>query len=76
MTQEKIKEVEDKMKQALLLIMEAAELSIPLVQQNGKAPIKALWEDFLREFIRYARKKSKETGVDLISLVSLTRIIR
>ncbi len=75
--QEKVAEIRDKMKQALLLLMEAADLSITIIKdQDGRGPMKTLWEDFIREFLRYTKQKSRETGTDLVSLVSITRILR
>ncbi len=76
MTQDKVAEVRGKMSQALSLIKEAVDLSIPLVQSDGREEMKLLWEDFIREFIRYTRHESKQTGTDLISLVSLARILK
>lgn len=77
MIQEKTAEIRDKMKHALLLLMEAADLSIAIVKdEDGRGPMKALWEDFIREFLRYTKNKSRETGIDLVSLVSITRILR
>lgn len=76
MNQEKAAMVRNKMAQALLLIREAADLSISLVKENGKEQMAVLWEDFIREFIRYTKTKAGETGVDLISLVSLSRILK
>lgn len=75
--QEQLTEIRDTMKQALLLLMEAADLSIAVVKdEDGKGPIKILWEDFIREFLRFTKTKSRETGTDLVSLVSITRILR
>jgi len=71
-----VAEVRGKMSQALSLIKEAVDLSIPLVQSDGREEMKLLWEDFIREFIRYTRHESKQTGTDLISLVSLARILK
>ncbi len=76
MSSDKVTEVKEKMLQALMLIMEAAELSIPLIKQGKKEEMKVLWEDFIREFIRYTKNKSKETGIDLISMISLVRILK
>lgn len=75
--QEKVTEIRSKMNQALLLLMEAADLSVAIVKdEDGRGPMKALWEDFIREFLRYTKLKSRETGIDLVSLVSITRILR
>ncbi len=76
MSSDKVTEVKEKMLQALMLIMEAAELRIPLIKQGKKEEMKVLWEDFIREFIRYTKNKSKETGIDLISMISLVRILK
>ena len=76
MNQDQAKEVRNKLGQALLLIKEAVDLSVFLVKKEGKEQIKVLWEDFIRDFVSYTKKKSQETGVDLTSLVSLRRIIK
>ncbi|NLJ80828.1 MAG: hypothetical protein GX335_07380 [Firmicutes bacterium] len=76
MEQEKAAEIRKKMGHALRLMYEAAELSISLVKEDGREQIKTLWEDFIREFFRYTKKRSRETGVDLISLVSLAQILK
>lgn len=76
MDQQRVALVKTKMGQALNLIIEAADLSISLVKEEGREQIKVLWEDFIREFFRYTKKKSRETGIDLISLVSLAQIFK
>jgi translation initiation factor 2B subunit (eIF-2B alpha/beta/delta family) len=73
--QEKVNEVRAKMVQALLLIKEAVDLSLTLVKYGEKESMRLLWEDFIKEFIRYIKKKSRETGINLISLISFSRII-
>jgi hypothetical protein len=69
-------EVRTKMVQALSLIKQAVDLSLPLVKSGGRESMKILWEEFLKEFIRYIKLKSRETGVNLISLISISRILR
>ncbi|NLK08701.1 MAG: hypothetical protein GX316_08385 [Firmicutes bacterium] len=76
MVHDKAEEVKRKMIEAMGLLKEAADLSISLVKTEGREQMKTLWEDFVREFIRYTKTKSRETGIDLISMVSMSRIFR
>lgn len=75
MTQVTIGEVKSKMMQALNLIKEAVNMSIPLLRTEQNKNIIALWEAFIREFLGFIKRRSKETGDgDLMSYISLTRI--
>jgi hypothetical protein len=68
------KNIKAKMMQALGLIREALEMSIPLLETNRKKDVVLLWEAFLREFVGYIKRRSKETGVNLASNISLRKI--
>ncbi|MGI5883252.1 MAG: hypothetical protein ACOX7L_09300 [Dethiobacteria bacterium] len=74
MDQATTKNIKTKMMQALGLIREALEMSIPLLETNRKKDVVLLWEAFLREFVGYIRRRSKETGVNLASNISLRKI--
>lgn len=76
MNQEKTSEIRTKMVQALSLMKQAVDLTLPLVKSGSKESMKVLWEEFLKEFIRYIKVKGQETGINLISLISITRILR
>ena len=62
------------MSQALSLIKEALDSSLPLLQSEHKQGVVALWEAFLRECLSYIKQKSKETGSNLLGYVSFNRI--
>jgi hypothetical protein len=68
------KNVKEKMVQALALIKEAVDMSIPLLKTERQESIVMLWETFIGEFIDYIKLRSKETGVNLISKISIRRI--
>ncbi|NLP19029.1 MAG: hypothetical protein GX376_08060 [Firmicutes bacterium] len=68
-------DIKVKMDQALALIKEALDLSIPLLKTRQRKTIVALWEAFIREFILYHKYRSRATGVNLINSISLRRIL-
>lgn len=75
MTQVTVGEVKAKMMQALNLIKEAVNMSIPLLRTEQKRNIITLWEAFIREFLGFIKRRSKEAGDgDLMSYISLTKI--
>lgn len=67
--------IKGKMTQAMALIKEALDLSIPLLKNKQRKKIVALWESFIKEFITYHKYRSKATGVNLLSGISLRRIL-
>lgn len=62
------------MVQALVLIKEAVNMSVPFLKTSQKNSIVILWEMFIREIVLYIRHRSKETGTNLIGNISLKRI--
>lgn len=74
MNDEKTMEIRAKMVQALSLLKEALNISLPLLQSEQKKGVVALWEGFLREFFSYVKQKSKETGSNLMAYISFNRI--
>ena len=66
--------IKAKMFQALDLIKEALDMSIPLFRTEQKNNIVALWEAFIKEFIVYIRHRSRETGINLINKISIGKI--
>ncbi|NLK01022.1 MAG: hypothetical protein GX318_07285 [Clostridia bacterium] len=66
--------IKNKMIQALALMQEALDMSIPLLKSNQNNNIVMLWENFVKEFMGYIRHRSKESGVNLMSKISLRRI--
>ncbi|HKM39376.1 MAG TPA: hypothetical protein VJ036_03815 [bacterium] len=75
MNQAPIQEIKRNLIQALVIIKETVDLSIPLLKTNQRKMAVALWEAFLREFIAYLRNRSKATGMNLMRYISLTRIL-
>ena len=74
MNQDTMRNIKHKMIQALILIKEALDMSIPLLRTNQKNNIVMMWEAFARETIFYIKYRSKETKSNLIDNVSITRI--
>ncbi len=74
MDQKALQDIKAKMFQALALVKEALDLSIPLLKTRHRKTIVALWEAFMKEFIIYHRHRSKATGVNLIGSISLRRV--
>jgi len=66
--------VKSKMVQALALIKEALDMSIPLLKTDQRGNIEMLWEAFVAEFIRHIKNRSRETGINLIRNISIRRI--
>ena len=67
-------EVRTKMVKALALIKEAVDESLPFLDSGERGKVIGLWEEFLREFFRYVKKKSRETGQNLFACLSFRRI--
>lgn len=74
MTPSTSEEVKNKMKQALILLKEAINMSIPLLRTEQRTNIIGLWEAFMREFLSFINRRSKETGASLINSISLSKI--
>lgn len=72
--QDRTPEIHAKMTQALILIKEALNISLPLLRGEQRQGVVALWEGFLREILTFIRKTSKESGLNLISYISFNRI--
>ena len=66
--------VKTKMIQALSLIKEAFDQSVPLLKTGQKNDIVILWETFIREALDYIKQKSKESGSNLINSISISKI--
>lgn len=64
----------EKMSRALTMIKEVVDISLPLLKGEQRKEIIAMWEDFLREFIRYLKVRSRETGCNLLGCISFNRI--
>ena len=74
MSQGELSEVRSRMAGALVLLREAVDLSLPLLDSEQKGQVVALWEDFLREFFRHVKKKGRESRLNLFSCLSFRRI--
>lgn len=75
MTEPSVYDVKAKMVQALNLIKEAVDMTIPLLSTEQKRNIITLWEAFIREFLGFVKKRSKESGSgDLMGHISLRKI--
>lgn len=67
-----------KLENILGQVKEVVDLSLLIKSRdiNGGKHVAALWEDFLRQFFLYVRKRGKETGQNLMNGISLTRITK
>ncbi|HHW44930.1 MAG: hypothetical protein IMW93_01225 [Thermoanaerobacteraceae bacterium] len=74
MDHEKLPEIKSKLGQALALIKEGVDESLPLLGDGPGKEITAMWEDFLREFLAYIKQKSRETRRNLFASISFHRI--
>lgn len=74
MNQSNLSEVRSRMARALALIKEAVDISLPLLGNEQREGIVALWEDFLREFFSYIKKRGRETSCNLFACISFRRI--
>jgi hypothetical protein len=60
--------------QALALIKEAVDESLPLLGDGRSKEITALWEEFLRELFAYIKQKSRETRRNLFASISFHHV--
>lgn len=65
----------EELSQALALIKEALDMSAPLFGTDQEAGAVMLWEAFIKEFIGYVRQRSAEKGINLMSRISITKIL-
>jgi len=71
-----LKELNLKLKQALEIIKEAVEESIGIMDKDPALTrsITPVWEEFLREFLSYIKKRGREKGRNLFANISFNRI--
>ncbi len=69
-----LSEVREKMSRALFMIKEAVDTTLPHLRGEQRKEVINIWEDFLRELIRYIRTRGRETGCNLFSSLSFHRI--
>jgi hypothetical protein len=64
------------LRQALLHLDTALNVSIELIQENpdSKKLVGTIWEEFLGTFFGKVRKKGKEHNVNLLSLISFPKL--
>ncbi len=65
----------EELSQALALIKEALDMSAPLFGTDQEDSVVMLWEAFIKEFIGYVRQRSAEEGINLMSRISITKIL-
>ncbi|HJV45522.1 MAG TPA: hypothetical protein VJ824_07330 [Bacillota bacterium] len=68
--------IDDHLRQALSHLVTAINKSIFMIMQNdsSKKEIGQKWESFLGQFFGYVRDKGKESRVNLMSLISFSRL--
>ncbi len=74
MQQDATSEIRVKMTQALGLLKEALNISLPLLHTNQKQGVIAIWEGFIREVVTTVKRRSHESGLNLLSFISFKRI--
>jgi len=67
-----------KLDHILAQVREVVDLSLEIKAKNPREGVQvtALWEDFLRQFFLYVKKRGRETNQNLMTGVSLTRITK
>lgn len=67
-----------KLENILRQVKEVVDLSLHIKSRdiNGGKYVAALWEDFLRQFFLYVRKRGNETGQNLMNGISFTKITK
>ncbi|SFH29544.1 hypothetical protein SAMN05660649_04626 [Desulfotomaculum arcticum] len=68
--------IQSKIDQALNLLKDAVDISIPLLDNEQRGAVIGLWEEFFAEFLSHINKKGQKTGYNLISLISLMRLMQ
>jgi hypothetical protein len=73
-----LNELENKMKLSMKSIKECVELSIKIRKESPEAKkrIDKYWEQFLRHFLEYVKRREKETGEELLKGISLTKLFK
>jgi hypothetical protein len=72
----RLEEINRKSAEALQIIREIIDESLEIMAsgRDETQKVTALWEEFLREFFAYLKKRSKETRRNLFSVVSFKNI--
>ena len=68
--------VHSDLSQALNLIKNALDISMPYLDNEQKGAVLGLWQEFFGKFFRHINKKGNETGYNLFSLISLISLNR
>ena len=71
-------EISQHLDEAYKHLSEALNLSVRAVQDDKsmERPTAALWEQFLGNFFRNVRMKGKEDRLNLMSIVSFSKVLR
>lgn len=71
-------EINRHLNEAYQHLQEALDLSIQEVKQgkSQERPVGAVWEDFLGNFFKSLRVKGKENKLNLLGLVSFTKLLK
>lgn len=75
---EKDRQIIQQLKQSLLHLDEALNLSIQMLKEdtNNKQAISAVWEEFLSTFFGRVKSKANESDLNLSKLIPLPKLIR
>ncbi|WP_066636439.1 hypothetical protein [Desulfolucanica intricata] len=52
-----LSKIQSQMKQAMSLLKKSVDLSLPLLGSKQEKEVKLLWEEFIQEFLDYAKEK-------------------
>lgn len=71
-------ELKKKLDEIMCQLKEAVDSSLYLKQNDpqGGRFVSALWEEFLRQFFLYVKKRGKETNQNLMAGISIHRVIK
>jgi len=73
---EPLEQARAKLEEASCLVREAVDLSLEVMCRNSRPDpaVSRLWEEFLRNFLKYILLKSKEKKRNLFSAISFARV--
>lgn len=74
----KMEELQNRMPPLMGQLKEMVELSLETIKEDPKQrpKLEKYWEDFLLDLLDYIRAREKETGVELIQNIPLTKLLK
>ncbi|SFG83691.1 hypothetical protein SAMN05660649_02874 [Desulfotomaculum arcticum] len=74
---DQMEDLQQKLNQSLVTVRQAVDISANIKAANNpgsSSMVTAEWENFLKQFFSYVKKKSNETGHNLIAGISWSKI--